>query len=107
MLMDVLKAHAHGIVMGTMNRPNNINPAVRWFGRFDCEINIQVLRACAHAHQEYEAGQVCRPRASRYGPRTYTSTSVPQPRQPLILTNVAAALDSEGGKVEFGKAWDT
>jgi hypothetical protein len=35
--MDGLKAHAHDMVMGTMNRPNS---ALRWFDSFDFEIDI-------------------------------------------------------------------
>jgi SpoVK/Ycf46/Vps4 family AAA+-type ATPase len=40
--MDGLKAHAHDMVMGTMNRPNSIYLALRWFGSFDFEIDIGV-----------------------------------------------------------------
>ncbi|KAF9589612.1 hypothetical protein IFM89_026353 [Coptis chinensis] len=40
--MDGLKSRAHVIVMGATNRPNNIDPALRRFGRFDREINIGV-----------------------------------------------------------------
>ncbi|KAJ8563518.1 hypothetical protein K7X08_031970 [Anisodus acutangulus] len=41
-LIDGLKSHAHVIVMGATNRPNNINPTLRRFGRFDREIGIGV-----------------------------------------------------------------
>ncbi|KAL1558503.1 AAA ATPase cdc48, variant 2 [Salvia divinorum] len=41
-LMDGLKSRAHVIVMGATNRPNNIDPALRRFGRFDREIDIGV-----------------------------------------------------------------
>ncbi|VAH74677.1 unnamed protein product [Triticum turgidum subsp. durum] len=41
-LMDGMKARAHVIVMGATNRPNNIDPALRRFGRFDREIDIGV-----------------------------------------------------------------
>lgn len=41
-LMDGLKSRAHVIVMGATNRPNSIDPALRRFGRFDCEIDIGV-----------------------------------------------------------------
>ncbi|KAM1078151.1 hypothetical protein ACFX19_025855 [Malus domestica] len=38
--MDGLKSRAHVIVMGATNHPNNIDPALRRFGRFDTEIDI-------------------------------------------------------------------
>ena len=41
-LMDGLKSRSHVIVMGATNRPNNIDPALRRFGRFDREIDIGV-----------------------------------------------------------------
>uniref|UniRef100_M8AZV9 Cell division control 48-A-like protein n=1 Tax=Aegilops tauschii TaxID=37682 RepID=M8AZV9_AEGTA len=41
-LMDGMKARAHVIVMGAMNRPNNIDPALRRFGRSDREMDIGV-----------------------------------------------------------------
>ncbi|KAF9618078.1 hypothetical protein IFM89_000029 [Coptis chinensis] len=40
--MDGLKSRAHVIVMGATNRPNNIDPALRRFGKFDREIDIGV-----------------------------------------------------------------
>ncbi|KAJ0734701.1 Cell division cycle protein 48 [Helianthus annuus] len=40
--MDGLKSRAHVIVMGATNRPNSIDPTLRRFGRFDCEIDIGV-----------------------------------------------------------------
>ena len=41
-LMDGLKSRSHVIVMGATNQPNNIDPALRRFGRFDREIDIGV-----------------------------------------------------------------
>ncbi|AQK70871.1 Cell division control protein 48 homolog D [Zea mays] len=41
-LMDGLKSRSHVIVMGATNRPNNIDPALRRFGRFDQVIDIGV-----------------------------------------------------------------
>ncbi|XP_055822799.1 cell division cycle protein 48 homolog [Solanum dulcamara] len=41
-LIDGLKSRAHVIVMAATNRPNNIDPALRRFGRFDREIDIGV-----------------------------------------------------------------
>ncbi|PHU23713.1 Cell division cycle protein 48 -like protein [Capsicum chinense] len=41
-LMDGLKSRSHVIVMGATNRPNSIDPALRRFGRFDREIDINV-----------------------------------------------------------------
>ena len=41
-LMDGLKSRSHVIVMGATNRPNNIDLALRRFGRFDREIDIGV-----------------------------------------------------------------
>ncbi|XP_042446528.1 cell division cycle protein 48 homolog [Zingiber officinale] len=41
-LMDGLKSRAHVIVIGAMNKPNSIDPALRRFGRFDREIDIGV-----------------------------------------------------------------
>ena len=41
-LMDGLKSRAHVIVMAATNRPNSIDPALRRFGRFDCEVDIGV-----------------------------------------------------------------
>ncbi|MFS8017644.1 putative vesicle-fusing ATPase [Helianthus anomalus] len=40
--MDGLKSRAHVIVIGVTNRPNNIDPTLRRFGRFDHEIDIGV-----------------------------------------------------------------
>ncbi|GMH00402.1 hypothetical protein Nepgr_002241 [Nepenthes gracilis] len=41
-LMEGLKSRAHVIVIWAINRPNNIDPALRRFGRFDSKIDIGV-----------------------------------------------------------------
>lgn len=41
-LMDGIKARSQVIVMGATNRPNSIDPALRRFGRFDREIDINI-----------------------------------------------------------------
>ncbi|CAI9725756.1 transitional endoplasmic reticulum ATPase [Octopus vulgaris] len=41
-LMDGLKQRAHVVVMAATNRPNSIDPALRRFGRFDKEVDINV-----------------------------------------------------------------
>eukprot|EP00003_Mantamonas_plastica_P005748 TRINITY_DN1467_c0_g1_i1.p1 TRINITY_DN1467_c0_g1~~TRINITY_DN1467_c0_g1_i1.p1 ORF type:complete len:819 (-),score=356.79 TRINITY_DN1467_c0_g1_i1:101-2557(-) len=41
-LMDGLKSRAHVIVIGATNRPNQIDGALRRFGRFDREIDIGI-----------------------------------------------------------------
>lgn len=41
-LMDGIKARAQVVVIGATNRPNQIDPALRRFGRFDREIDIGV-----------------------------------------------------------------
>jgi SpoVK/Ycf46/Vps4 family AAA+-type ATPase len=40
--MDGMKAHSKVVVMASTNQPNAINPALRQFGRFDCEVNIDI-----------------------------------------------------------------
>lgn len=47
-LMDSLKVRSNVIVMAATNRSNSIGPALRRFGRFDCEVNIGIpdLTSC-------------------------------------------------------------
>ena len=40
--MDGLKARGQVIVMGATNRPNALDTALRRFGRFDREIDINI-----------------------------------------------------------------
>lgn len=41
-LMDGLKQRSHVVVMAATNRPNSVDPALRRFGRFDKEVDINV-----------------------------------------------------------------
>ncbi|KAJ7023401.1 P-loop containing nucleoside triphosphate hydrolase protein [Mycena alexandri] len=41
-LMDSLKARSNVVVMAATNRPNSIDPALRRFGQFDCEVDIGI-----------------------------------------------------------------
>ena len=40
--MDGMKARSNVVVMAATNRPNSIDPALRQFGRFDCEVDIGI-----------------------------------------------------------------
>jgi len=41
-LMDNLKARSNVVVTAATNRPNSIDPALRRFGRFDCEVDLGI-----------------------------------------------------------------
>ena len=41
-LMDGMKQRSHVIIMAATNRPNSIDAALRRFGRFDWEVDIDI-----------------------------------------------------------------
>ena len=46
--MDGMKACLNVVVIAATNRPNSVDPALRRFGRFDCEVNIGIPDSTGH-----------------------------------------------------------